>query len=466
MAAKKDLDCVSVHFDVFILEPDKDKRIAMYQAIRQDFALFRGAARKAASCLIMSQAAGCEIDLNEKEVRLTPDSDKSKSILLSVFGPPILGGEAKRFGYPMRPWIKSMMPNFKADMADAALSAVVSWYTNADQQFPKATKGWLALQGARRPPMFDRLPLSMRGPAAEKAEVKCTKRGFLIKYRTDIEFEVKLAGNRQRPAGAERCGERIDTSRWYIFKNIRDGKWPCKSAFLHMDEEGKLRVRLAYYPPAKKVSGLDPLRTLAVSFAKDMDQFICLDIIEGKKAGKIAIRNGAYVDLDIVRRDWKSAAAAIAYFHRLKAQQERYTAQLRSAGSRRDVREGFGHKKAADKAIRIRNALTIQRENAAKSWNDIWSKWVVKTATDWHCKNIVVFGPPKPVDPKNPSVDQGLLGMPWGWYAFKAMVEYKAKFAGVNVSFSDPLEAIPLLTTRKDELDEENEIQPVLAGIK
>lgn len=407
--------CLSMTFDVKLKADADDRKPLLNAAIRNAIKRYRNATRQATAILFAAHAAGAEVEMKDGEARI---KGGDPSPILKHFGKPMKGSF-----YEMRSWIAERLHGLSGDFPDFAMMAVKTWWFGKDAEFPKASKGWLALQFSRRPPVFMHLALPFKGPRYNGCRLD-DHSVFLKIDQTNgsnaadtgklKEIEFKLTGK----------DGKCEAERYYIWKNLVSGLWRAGTCFLAEGDKG-WRFRVTYYRPKNRAVQADNGRQLEVAFTTQPESFISLSLGSGHKPSR-----GKPVD-DLLKYD-VSIISAWHQLLRLQKQQERIKGDRRSCGNKNGA-DGSGFP-AAFKAESVRGErLTKARTNMAKGWNHHWTSKIVERARIWNCSEIVVHDMPQPVDPKVPDVTKGLLGHPWQWANFKFDLEYKCKDEGVKL---------------------------------
>src|SRR5262245_40933716 len=135
----------SLSVDVVVAD---ELRQPVVNAIRR----YRAACRQLYAVLLLSQQAGAEIVETDEVLRVLPKNEAAKAVLASALGK---GGKA--LGYELRDWFRQeLYPQSLSFVWDSARRDVAAVWTAADPEHPRATRGYLALQGARGIAQFAR----------------------------------------------------------------------------------------------------------------------------------------------------------------------------------------------------------------------------------------------------------------------------------------------------------------------
>lgn len=354
----------STRFDVMVSEENRKKII---ESIR----LYRAACRKAFSACAVAEMAGASIIEDKNGITIKPNSSSSKKILEETFD--IHGKKAHL--YELRTWIRSLHPSWLSIVPEAIHRTVSSRWRSPDPEFPKAKKGWLVLNGARKFGGFMHAGIEIKNTIP-----KLENRHIAFKWDSEIgEVQFKLA--------------RLDGSRHSIWRNLRDHTegWKLGTMFLN-ERDGKIFITTSYTCPSKEIE-LDSDKTLEIVFSEDPSNFITM-----KGSGNL-------------QGDCISAEETIGLLHQLKIKAGKWEARRRAIGN---PRRAWGDKKAWKATQKVVGNVSNNRKNVEKDRNHLWTRRIVERAKSWSCGRIVLG-----------NVPDTLFGEPWGWYQFKSFLEYK-----------------------------------------
>lgn len=364
----------SVKFDVFT-----DNKQVVIESIR----LYRAACRKAYSACAIAEMAGAEIiEDAEKGIVIKPNNT-AKEILEKTFG---VSGKAHL--YELRLWLRSLHPEWLSIVPESIHRDIVSpKWRGKDPEFPKATNGYLVLNGARSFGRFEHIGIPIKNTVP-----KMSKHSMFIKWDSEIgEVEFKLG--------------RLDGGRHHSWKNVRDKSagWKLGATYIN-ERDGKIFLTMSYTAPDKEAKA-DSEKTLTIYFNDESkDMYINCEGSDKLQGDKISV-TGIYdhlIDMQYIA--------------------DRYAKQKESAGNPRRV---WGSRKFY-KAIqnRITN-ITKRRELFLKDTNHLWSRRIVDNARRWNCGTIVAVNMP----------EREMFCQPWNWGQFKFDLEYKAKEWGATVKY-------------------------------
>lgn len=350
--------------------PPKEK----YREIINSIKLYRAACRKAYSACSNAEMAGAEIIYDEDDIKIKPNSDKAKQILELAFG---VSGKAHL--YQLRLWLRDLHPSWLSIVPEAIHREMVSprWRAE-DPEFPKTTRGYLTLNGARAHARFMNVGIYFKNTAYKiSAENRC----LTFKWDFDIgEVDFKIP--------------KLDGGRYIVWKNLCEKKegWKLGGIFLSeriVEKKSKIFAVISYECP-DPISDLNLENVLTVTVnPNDPENYITASN-EDKRftSEKISILDALnWLDkLDIVREKYKLQLAAV------------------------------GHNKKHRKVIKNKiNNETEKRSNGQKNYNHLWTRRIIQHAIRTKCGTIVL----------NDLPEEELMNHPWGWYQFKEMLKYK-----------------------------------------
>jgi len=365
----------SVKIDVIA---NDDQRRKVIDSIR----LYRAACRKAYAACAMAEMAGAEIIEDEKKGIVVKPGKAAKEILESAFG---VTGKAHL--YELRLWIRQLHPSWMSIVPESMHRDVISpKWRGKDPEFPKATNGYLLLNGVRSMARFEHIGIPIKNTVP-----KLQEHSVMIKWDYDIgEVNFRLG--------------RLDGARYHFFKNIRDKTegWKLGATYIN-ERDGKIFLTISGTIPDKE-SVVDETKSIAVSFGEVPEMFINCDGGHAFHGDKISVFETV---------DGLASLRLIA---------ERYEKCRESAGN---PRRRWGSRKIF-KGVqgRIHN-LAERREQYIKDRNHLWSRRIVDNARRWKCGNIVIVNVP----------ERELFGHPWNWTGFKFDLQYKAKEIGASVKY-------------------------------
>ena len=382
----------------------RNKRKTLANAIKT----YRQTCRKGAAVLFLGEVAGAEIVEKDGDVQVKPKTHPHETLTNKKTGEPMkvpdskallemaFGKEGAYHAYSMRDYLKQELGNLRSDAADCARDDIVKAWQSGDPEFPKATRGWLCLNFARRVAFFNGIGLPVRAKS-----MKLSDHGVSLSLTAGEWLDVKFA--------------KLDGSRYGIWKNITSGKWKVGDPVrVSLDRDGELVIYMTYRRPPERASDLDPERVLECSFSDDRGAFMQFKIREGHKTLT-----------DDLRRDYLNATAALDFVDRLSKQTDVLLERLKGCGSRSERKHGAGNK-AAHEAISARSdRVSRTRTNGCRTWNHTWAHRVVAVAERWNCGKIAVFDMPST-----------LFERSWQWYDFEQKLKYKADEKGMKVTIT------------------------------
>lgn len=356
----------SIKIDIISPPEMRSKIIA---SIRQH----RFACRQFYSLLTLSELAGAKSEMNEDVVKIIPD--KEHQFLTYIKN-------------PERAVIKNeLLPTAMSFVWDSCKGAVETCWKSKDVEFPKATRGYLTLNGARDIAFFNRIGIACPRLTAKP---KFEEHSLFLKWDHEIgEVEFKVP--------------RLDGARYYVYRNLRENVEGWKMGTLYLNErDGKIFAGVSYSCPDVKTE-INKERILNISFTEDPENFI-------KIFGPDGVSN----------YDTISAAEAVAWLDELSAIRKKFESQKRATGN---PRKPWGSSKQWKTVQSKLSHNTERRDNGVTSRNHLWTRRIVSRAQSWNCGTIAVNNLP-----------ESIFGRQWQWYQFKTFLEYKiAEIGGVCV---------------------------------
>lgn len=351
--------------------------------------LYRAAARKAFAACAMAEMAGAEIIERDGDLKIIPHTDGAKTILKSAFGV-----DGKAHLYELRLWLRELHPTWMSIVPESLHRDIVSprWRAK-DPEFPKATRGYLTLNGVRGMAQFNKTGIYFKNTIPRIAE-----RTVTLRWDYDIgDVVLKIID--------------MDPSRWHVWKNIVDKTegWKLGGTYLK-ERDGKLILIIGYECPDKEQS-LDSGRVLCVEFTDNPELFITTHTEDKKFSG-----------------DAISVSGAMAWAKEIESIRGAYLQRLASYGS---PRKRWGSKRLRAGVCARLERLTARRANGEKSHNHLWTRRIVENAIRCKTGRVVVVNTP----------EREMFGIFWGWYQFKQMLKYKIEEVGGKIEFVELKEA-------------------------
>jgi hypothetical protein len=379
----------NVVIDVFVADELK-------KPVLQQIRLYRATCRKAYSACAMAEMAGAEItvDKEAQDVKIIPNGDQAKSILESAFG---VTGKAHL--YQLRKWLLELHPTWLSIVPESIFRDIVGpRWRSKDPEFPKATRGYLTLAGAREMAQFNRVGIAFKNTVPTLNE-----RSFTCKWDFELgPVEFKIG--------------KLDGSRWYTWRMIQSGAEGWKLGAIYVGErDGKLRAVIGYTCPDKE-KAVDEEKEMRVEFGPTPENGILCSVDDSRFSGEVI-----------------SVCAAMAWLKELEAIRADYLRRLGSYHKRRSRRQWNAVKEKL-------NRLADRRSNGEESHNHLWTRRIVEHAIRCSAGRIVVVDQP----------EKEWFGQFWGWYQFKQMLKYKIGEVGGKAVWVD--------TEKKSEMDSEKKV--------
>lgn len=432
-----------VTLDVRVIHPNEkeDPKIkeevekSLYRAIMDDLQHFRAACRQVFCMMMMAHMAGARIEVHEKGIRLTPNSERSKHILATAMGMTIhpytkaavtkalktiatllgsletreklsdtqagrldemlfsLSDAASRRNwaedvcdqgaaeaYEMRDWVlNELLPGWEPWVFDGIRRECLAVFNSKDPEFPKATRGWLMMQGARKLAFFNRIGIEF--PLAH-ATPEFGSNTIALQWQKEKVFTFKLMSH--------------DTGRWSKWQAIRDKKAEIGQPILS-ERDGRIRISIPIKSEGRD-RGTDPTR-----------------------CARVFLEHGEIKTIAGNSRDKVGIAAAVNQMLRLKKQSNHFEASKRPTGS--PVKK-WGAKKAYRSEADCLRTITVRRTHALQDWNQRWTRRIIDFVVREGCGVLTMIMPAK---------EEIKLNVPWSWAHFRDCLTYKC--ARVNVEF-------------------------------
>lgn len=356
---------------------ESEKKKSIIDSIR----LYRAACRKAYSACAMAEMAGAEIVEDEAKGILVKPCKAAKEILEKAF---CVSGKAHL--YELRIWLRELHPSWMSIVPESIHREIISpKWRGKDPEFPKATNGYLVLNGARSIARFEHIGIPFKNtvPKIEERSVK-------IKWDYDIgEINFVL--------------DRLDSARWHAFRNIRDitDGWKLGATYLN-EKDGKLSLIITYTAPDKD-SIVDKDKTLKIFFnAEAYEMFINCEGPAALQGDKISVYE------------------AVNGLQSMRTIAERYEACRESAGN---PRRAWGARKIFNGVQKQIHFLAERRKRYIADRNHLWTRRIINCAKNWQCGTILLVNIP----------EKELFGHPWNWTGFKFYLNYKAQEIGAEV---------------------------------
>lgn len=363
-------------------EQRKEKKKEIKSIIRKSIKLYRSVGRKIFTGAILARMAGAEIKSEKEDIKISPNTSASNDILNLSFN----GNFKKGPLYGIKPYIKELAPTWLSFVSDSVRRDIDNALKRKDPEFPKASRDWLTLNGARGIGWFKNLGIAF--PIAT-ARPKLYNNKISLKWDHnigEIEFTVP----------------KLDRGRYLIWKSIRDKEYKLGTLFLN-EKDNKLRAVISYEMPDKKVSAPDKNKVLIIEFKNDPEEFITMSV---DNRGKV------HNNVDKI-----SIIEAINWAQELKIQQNRFLSHRRSVGS---PRFPWGSRKISKGIKKRQNNITARTENGKKYRNHLWTRRIAQRAEKFNVGSVILIEPPE-----NTLFEATENETPWQMYQFKQFLKYK-----------------------------------------
>jgi len=380
----------STTFEVY----NQDLRQEILNSIRR----YRAACRQCYGVLLLARAAGAEIEIKDESLRVKPKLDNSKIGLASLLGvakiektekgPRGSGqGYAVNVGagdaYELRQYFfDQLYPEAKSFVWDSMRRDITTVWNSRDPEFGNASRGWLALQGARGIAQFN-----WRGIGLPTATAKPRLVGHSVFLNWDkglgeVEFHLP----------------NLDGGRYHVWRSLRDGSEGWKLGTLYLNErDGKIKIVATHERP-DKTDDLDPERVCRVQF----QEYPGLLTIAGP--------DGALTYDSIAGESVKAFLDA--------ALQRRIALENRRAACGNPKRP-WGHRRGWLANQDVLSRATLNRTRTVADYNHAWTRRIVTWAAAWRCGQVEL-GP----------LPEEMFGHPWQWSQLVANLTYKVEEIG------------------------------------
>ncbi len=379
----------------------EDKRHAVIASIRR----YRHACRQLFAVVGLGQLAAARLTERdgpdgELDLRFEAQSDQAKIALAAAIaaakidkGEKVRGeGQAYQvrigsgFAYELRDYfLRELYPSALSFVWDSARRDVTTAWTARDPQFPKAGRGWLALQGARGLASFMRRGIGM--PRAS-ARPKLVGHQLILKWDRDLESVAFRVG-------------KLDGSRYVIWKRLRDYAEGWKLGTLYLTENrGRIAAVLTYEAPGEK-AGFQEGTFCDVLMTDEGEQLFYLKSTAGRFS---------FDEID--------AAAVLGFLAQHQAKKIAIEQRIAAAGN---PRRPWGHRRGWRHDQEVRAGLTRLRMLTFRDYLHAWSRRIVTRATDWLCQGIRLA--PLPLQ---------LRGHDWPRTEFLSILKYKCAAKGLS----------------------------------
>ena len=407
--AKKKRDTNSLARSVVIpLNAETPEALA---ATRAGIVQYRLGLRKLYSLLALAEMAGADVEENDNgDLRLMPNGERATMILTAALAEDReitsvknVRGQgvtmAMRVGaapaYGLRDWFtRQYWPTARGTTWDSSRIDVWNTWKSRDPQL-NATRGYLAMQGARRMALF-----SKRGIGFPKVGSPV----FRLGDHTVSAVWDNTVGWLNYTFGT------LHPRQYGIVRNLLnpDSGYSMGTAYLSMDDKRDLRTVVTYSMPAS-MKDLDPDRVCYLSLDTMPARF--------EEWCWVIHRQGETPD----HEDLMGFANLGGLLVRLAVQQDKLKQRIRNCGH---PSRPWGHRKGWLATQDVISRATKQREGIVTDFNHVWTRRFVDRAVSWRCGTLELRG----------DCYQETIGpYPWNWYQFKSMLKYKCDEVGIKL---------------------------------
>ncbi len=400
------------------LSVDDEYHRAVVDSIRR----YRACCRQLYSALLMAQCAASDIEVRDDGIRVRPHNERAKIAMGVAMGAGTvtkavehIRGQGQNYTvnlgvkalYEFREYFfEALYPNAHAFVWDSCSRDVVVVWRSGDPEYPQASRGWLALQGARGPAQFN-----WRGIGFPRLTARPKLEGHTLTLNWDHDIGPVVFNL-----------PRLNGGHYYIWKALRDGLPGWKLGTLYLNEKDhKLKVTLSHDRPATAAATVDPARVCQLRFTDESETFLRMLGPDGAAS-----------------YDSWSAAAAVGRLVQLKVRRDELERRRAACGN---PRRPWGHRRGWLENQDVLSNNTRQRDLMQKDYAHAWSRRTVSRLLQWRCGKIQVEAwPTATITLANGStrVIPALFGHPWSWTQFNLFLKYKANEVGIEVLAPEP----------------------------
>ena len=368
----------------------------MWKPIKNEIHHFRAVCNQASAALHSLELLGATIEFN-KEGYLQVNCGSLKQALearQAFFG--------REKGDPIYHYVRRIAPDLKAELASQVNRIVLSTWKAKDAKF-KATRRFLAVNGARNCPRFNGRGIPIKHDKSSKASFTIAEKGH----------RLSLSWSRELGPVEFRLGD-VDPSNWAHWRKIVSGDLEAHTPTLNLQKKKGKDILVLYlsYEAETKEARLDDNRVFEAAFNEDDPStfFVC-KLVEGHKN---------ITDLKLHYE--LNAVAALDKIDTISTKKNEKQDLKKACGSMRARDRGEGHGGAARAYSQSIGRLSIKRNKVVKDWNHKWTRQFVRMAIRHRCKTLKIM-----------DIPSTMFGRPWQWDGFKQILDYKCKEVGINL---------------------------------
>lgn len=353
----------------------------LYRPIVNSIRLYRHLCRDVFGIVALAEFAGAAVEYLDDEIRIKPNSEKSKKLLEVAFDK-----SGKALAYQLREWVlREQAPNWLSFVWDSLRRDVAVKWTAKDPEFTKVSRHWLMLQGARQTARFQRVGIGF--PVAT-ARPKLDGHKLILRWDSEIgtvEFRVGT----------------LDPHAYSVWSALRDKEEGWKLGTIYLSErDGGLRATITH-TILFDMKGPDEARVATLAMNGDPEAYF-------KLAGPGH------------QSDTISVVGIVAWSKELAAQTEKRKRELASFGS---SRRPWGNRKGWLRARDLLGHITHRRSQWQLNHNHAFTRRIVNRLENWRCGTLKVEKWP----------EQSLLTEPWSWSQFQSMLKAKCEESGIKM---------------------------------
>lgn len=392
-------------------------------AVIESLQAYRFAAAQVAAVMASIQFMGADIAFVNGKLVIRQRSDAVKTLMATMFG-----DRGSGMSYNMCEFVKSdvLQRRYKCFVWENIKDAMNRAWTAPDPDpdvFPR--RGQLILESRRDIAAFKRLGITI-APQHHKlcrpdlrAEYKIEESGIKNRSMLSLYWDEVLGPVTFRV-------KKLESGRWAILNRIFNGEYASRSITLTCDAHSReIFLLWTYEVPRQVCKEIDPETELHVSLGA------------GGFVTYVYRKDRPLELVERMRNDGLLTAAVVQFIDQMSARQSKLKAIINCSRAQPAVVEKFS---------RIRDALTTKRDNLAKHYNHLWSKWLVALAIKWRCGKIL-FKKPKLGLCSDPNIEGH---RPWQWSNFVFDLQYKAKHVGIATEIQDALDETDVIEFKRE----------------
>ena len=412
------------------VEGDKDVRKKVILAIR----CYRMLLQQLMYIVTIAQSAGAVLTHKNGNVRIEPQSNKSKAVMAALFE--CVPGKAIYYelrGYVMdifNTWRKNGVVDFASHVWDNMRRSLAAMHDKEMPDLKNIPRSLLVAAGELMPVRVNNVGLPILMTNQKTQSLRCVQaiedeRGqrFRLKWGTgsDSQFDFIVEGM-WVGKGGKPWPKKPPKSIGHQFYKLASGEWQMGSAVLNMDRKGRFSVLVPDVRPANRAAGLNPESILDVTF----------EVVKGSDLPRQKHDTGADDDKLFVVHGFTGERRVLKIpVNDVVHDMTRILKRRKQLELRRDCRRRWPQR-LKQPITEVLGRLTKLRTKQEKNANHAWTKEVVRVAAMRCCGIIKVHGLPEDGAKHGLLLDQRY---PWQWAQFKMFLTQKAEEAGMKIQF-------------------------------